>query len=187
MKIIKICFLALFVNVTGCAQQAVVTPAVSKQAPALAPNAAPVAVASGDLVTQSQTIGLTAPQAHAYDGVDLRIISMGVVEYPEEARHALISGTVVILAYVGKDGVPYRCAVESQAFVQNIRDSAGNIVPKGAVYSIARKDGSVVSLADLFDPLAIKAMMQARLAPRRQFGVAVRSIGRMPVAFGVAN
>jgi hypothetical protein len=187
LKIIKFCFLALLVNVTGCAQQAVVSPAVSKQAPAPAPSPAPVAVASGDLVTQSQTVGLTAPQAHAYDGVDLRIISMGVVEYPEEARHALISGRVVILAYVGKDGVPYKCAVESQSFVQNVRDSAGNIVPNGPVDSLARKDGSVVSLADLFDPLAIKAMMQARFAPRRQFGVAVRSIGRMPVVFGVAK
>lgn len=182
VKILKICFLALLVNMVGCAQQTVVAPAASTQATATAP----VAVASNNLVTQTQTIGPTVPQAHAYDGVDVRMISMGVVEYPEEARLALISGTVVILAYVGRDGVPVRCAVESQSFVQNFRDNAGNIIPQGVTYSIARKDGSVVPLADLFDPLAIKAMMQARFVPRRQFGVAVVSIARVPVAFGLA-
>ena len=103
----------------------------------------------------------------------------------EDGRQALISGTVVTLTYVGKDGVPIKCIVESQSFVQNARDKAGYIVPQKAAYSIVRKDGSSVALADLLDPPAIRAMMQARFNPGKRAGVAIVSIVRMPVAFNI--
>lgn len=136
-----------------------------------------------DIVTQ--TIDPPVAQAHAVDDEPPSLITMGTVEYPEEAQHALISGTVVTLTYVGKDGVPIKCTVESQSFVENARNKAGNIVPLKAVYSIVRKDGSSVSLADLLDPPAIRAMMQARFNPGKHAGVAVVSIVRMPVTFSV--
>ncbi|OOG64784.1 hypothetical protein B0E46_05090 [Rhodanobacter sp. B04] len=136
-----------------------------------------------DVVTQ--TIGPPVAQAQTVGYEPPSLISMGTIEYPEEARQALISGTVVTLTYVGKDGVPIKCIVESQSFVQNARDKAGYIVPQKAAYSIVRKDGSSVALADLLDPPAIRAMMQARFNPGKRAGVAIVSIVRMPVAFNI--
>jgi len=150
-----------------------------------AASSKPLVGPAPNLVTQ--TIGVPVAQAHAADVGLPSLIKMGVVEYPDEARQALISGTVVTLTYVGKDGVPTKCIVESQSFVENARDNTGNMVPLDTVYSIVRKDGSIVPLADLFDPPAIKAMMQARFKPSKQAGVAVNSIVRVPVIFGVVQ
>jgi outer membrane biosynthesis protein TonB len=176
VNFLKVGSLALSIGlVAGRARQAVVFPAAL---PA-------TAVTSGKIV--SETIGPPVPQHHVA-GVELpRVTRMGVVGYPEEARLALISGTVVTLTCVGKDGVPFTGMVESQRFVENSRDKMGNVVPLNAAYSIVRKDGSIAPLADLFDPLAIHAMLQARFSPRKKAGVAIPSIVRIPVAFGLAQ
>lgn len=179
MNISRVVLIALMTSLAGCAAQSVVAP------PAAPPAAAPTSVSAADLVTQ--TLGRPVANAHASDVELPSLIRMGIVEYPEEAREALISGTVVVLAHVGKDGLPSRCVIESQSYVENGRDDAGNMVPLNAVSSIVRKDGSIVSLADLFDPLAIKAIMQARFNPMKRAGVAKASVVRMPVAFGVVH
>jgi hypothetical protein len=175
MTIFKGALLGLLVSVAGCANQAVVAPTA----------ATPAAASRPPLITQ--TIGAPLVQVHASDVVLPSMIRMGFVGYPESARQALISGTVITLTYVGKDGVPFKCIVERQSFFENGRDNAGNLVRLEEAYSIVGKDGGIVPLADLFDPLAIKAMMDARFNPERRAGVPVVSIVRVPVAFGLVK
>jgi hypothetical protein len=175
MNILNVALLALLVSVAGCAEQAVVAPSV---APSAALPAPPII---------TQTIGAPVVQAHAIGVVPPSMIKMGFVGYPEPARQALISGSVVTLTYVGKDGVPFKCIVERQSFVVNGRDKAGNMVPLKAAYSIVEKDGRIVPLADLFDPLAIKAMMESRFHPQSRHGVPEVSIVRVPVVFGLVR
>lgn len=179
MNILNVALVALLVSVAGCAEQKVVAPSVAgASAGAAAGPAAPVI---------TQTIGAPLAQPHTKGVVLPSLIKMGFVGYPEAARQALISGTVATLTYVGKDGVPFKCIVESQSFVENGRDKAGNLVQLNAAYSIVEKDGSIVPLADLFDPLAIQAMMKSRFRPESRNGVPEVSIVRVPVAFGLAT
>lgn len=179
MNISRVVLISLMTSLAGCAAQSVVAPAAAPT------SAAPTTVSAASLVTQ--TMGPPVANAHASDVELPSVISMGIVEYPEEARQALISGTVVVLAHVGKDGLPSKCAIQSQRYIENGRDDAGKLVPLNAVSSIVRKDGRIVSLADLFDPLAINAVMQARFNPMKRAGLPTESVVRMPVAFGVVH
>ena len=131
----------------------------------------------------TQTIGPPVVQAHPVDVVLPSLIKLGFIGYPEYARQALITGTVVTLTYVGKDGIPLKSIVERQNFVENGRDKTGKMVPLNAVASIVGKDGTNISLAALFDPLAIKAMMESTFHPGKRAGVPVATIVREPVVF----
>jgi hypothetical protein len=165
MNILRAGLFALMANLFGCTQHA--------------------AVEQNALVTQTIAPPIQQPRVAHVEFPTM--VKMGFVGYPEEARLALISGRVVTLTYVDKDGSPTKCVVESQSFVENSRDNAGNIVPRNVAYSIVRKDGTIVPLAALFDPLAIKAMMQSRFTPRKEAGVSAVSIVRVPVVFDVVH